>query len=208
MKTQKKSALVRDAHQERGQKRQQSLLDATEALILETGVEGFAMAAVAKRAGAAHGSLYQFFPSRTALLVALHARQMARLQSALAQARERIGGGPKLPGAQAFLDAYLEPLQEFLRNNPSYRVLRIAMPADWPGADTEANLDAGVIDELTGVLVVFAPRASSSQRRVAATVLLELVDALVIMETSKDIAEEALRILKLYLEDLKNRYSD
>lgn len=74
---------MRQAHQKRGHDRQQSLLDAAEALIMENGSEGFAMPAAAKRANAAHEPLYQFFPSKTAVLAGLHARQMARLKGAV-----------------------------------------------------------------------------------------------------------------------------
>ncbi|MEL7098917.1 MAG: TetR/AcrR family transcriptional regulator [Pseudomonadota bacterium] len=206
MKAGEKNYPAREAHQKRGHQRRQSLLDAAEALIVETGLEGFAMAEVAKRAGAAHGSLYQFFPSRAALLKGLHLRHMDRLQEAVAKGRQTLVGLKKSPGPQAFLDAYLEPLKLFLSQNPSYRLLRLGMPV--AGTDAEADLDNDVIAELTDMLSSLIPHSSENERRHAAMILLEVADALVILGTSQQVAAEARTLLRLYLNDLIERFAE
>jgi AcrR family transcriptional regulator len=200
-------SLALPALQKRGRDRQQSLLDAAEALIVERGLEGFAMADVAKRAKAAHGSLYQFFASRTAILVTLHARHMERLKAAVAGASDTLKARPSHPLPKAFLDAYLAPLEAFMEANPSYRILRLGMPEDWEGAGQEAALDSGVIAELTDMLALLAPVAPATTRNLSAQILLQLVDALFVLNRSDDLKAEAMRLLEMYLGDLTIRYA-
>jgi AcrR family transcriptional regulator len=200
-------SLALPALQKRGRDRQQSLLDAAEALIVERGLEGFAMADVAKRAKAAHGSLYQFFASRTAILVTLHARHMERLKTAVAGASATLKARSAHPKPKAFLDAYLAPLQAFMEANPSYRILRLGMPEDWEGAGQEAALDSGVVTELTDMLAWLAPEAPAATRNLSAQLLLQLVDALFVLNGSDDLKAEAVRLLEMYLGDLTSRYA-
>ncbi len=165
------------------------------------------MADVAKRAKAAHGSLYQFFGSRTAILVTLHARHMERLKAAVAGASDTLKARPSHPLPKALLDAYLAPLEAFMEANPSYRILRLGMPEDWEGAGQEAALDSGVIAELTDMLALLAPEAPATTRNLSAQILLQLVDALFVLNRSDDLKAEAMRLLEMYLGDLTIRYA-
>jgi AcrR family transcriptional regulator len=60
--------------QERGERRVAQLLDAAAAEIAATGYEAATMCAIAERAGAPIGSLYQFFPNKTAIAHALRTK--------------------------------------------------------------------------------------------------------------------------------------
>jgi AcrR family transcriptional regulator len=60
--------------QTRGQRRVAGLLDAAESVLAESGYEAATMSAVAGRAGASIGSLYQFFPNKAAVAEALRHR--------------------------------------------------------------------------------------------------------------------------------------
>ncbi len=64
--------------QKRGERRVAGLLDAAEAVISETGYEGATMSAIAERAGAAIGSLYQFFPNKACITQALRTEYAKR----------------------------------------------------------------------------------------------------------------------------------
>ena len=57
--------------QERGERRVAELLDAAAAVIAETGYEAATMCAIAERARASIGSLYQFFPNKESITQAL-----------------------------------------------------------------------------------------------------------------------------------------
>jgi AcrR family transcriptional regulator len=56
---------------ERGQARVRALLEGAEAVFADVGYEGATMKQIAHRAGAPIGSLYQFFPSKEAIGIAL-----------------------------------------------------------------------------------------------------------------------------------------
>ncbi|MGF1545233.1 MAG: TetR/AcrR family transcriptional regulator [Parvularculaceae bacterium] len=73
----------REPAQARGRARVAALLNAARDLAAETGSLDFNMSEVAERAGAPIGSLYQFFPNRTALLARLFEREMAPIDNAL-----------------------------------------------------------------------------------------------------------------------------
>lgn len=60
--------------QERGERRVAGLLDAAAAVIAETGYEAATMCAIAGRAQASIGSLYQFFPNKQSITRALRIR--------------------------------------------------------------------------------------------------------------------------------------
>lgn len=73
----------REPTQERGRKRFQMLLGAARSLIGERGSATFKMTDVAMRAGVPVGSLYQFFPTRSAILMKLYADEMEAVDAAL-----------------------------------------------------------------------------------------------------------------------------
>jgi AcrR family transcriptional regulator len=59
--------------QSRGRRRVDTLLDAAASEICDAGFEAATMSAIATRAGASIGSLYQFFPNKLAIVQALRA---------------------------------------------------------------------------------------------------------------------------------------
>jgi AcrR family transcriptional regulator len=68
-----------------------AILDAAEAVILESGGRRFTLDAVAARAGISKGGLVYSFATKDDLVHAALEREMARFQEAV---RRRIGGGP------------------------------------------------------------------------------------------------------------------
>lgn len=76
-------SVARAPQRQRGRRRVEALLDAAGAVFSEKGFEAATMTEIAQRAGAAIGSLYQFFPSKEALADALLERYAARFGAAL-----------------------------------------------------------------------------------------------------------------------------
>src|SRR5579884_3179310 len=70
-------------HQERGEKRVAELLKAAAAVIAATGYEAATMSAIAERARAPIGSLYQFFPNKPAITQALRTSYSGDYESLL-----------------------------------------------------------------------------------------------------------------------------
>ncbi|MEM9725027.1 MAG: TetR/AcrR family transcriptional regulator [Pseudomonadota bacterium] len=69
----------------------QTMLSAAMELAIEQGALDISMTAVAKRAGVPIGTLYQFFPTRTALIGKLFAQAMEPIDASVADA---LAGGP------------------------------------------------------------------------------------------------------------------
>ncbi|CAM2770902.1 TetR family transcriptional regulator [Saccharomonospora xinjiangensis] len=80
--------LRRQPVQQRSAKRVERMLDASAELLDEVGYEGLTTTLIAKRAGVAVGSLYQFFPDKRAVVQALTHRNLERFVTAV---NERLG---------------------------------------------------------------------------------------------------------------------
>ncbi len=83
---------AREPKRARGRERVAALLDAGASLFAENGYDGTTMTEIAERAGAAIGSLYQFFPSKQALAEALFDRFAERAAASFARIEERAQG--------------------------------------------------------------------------------------------------------------------
>jgi len=69
-----------------------SILEAAAQVLEAAGFEGFNTNAVARRAGVSIGSLYQYFPNKEALTIALIRRETERFQTDAVQALEEASG--------------------------------------------------------------------------------------------------------------------
>jgi len=83
---------AKEPKRERGKQRVAALLDAGAELFAEKGYEATTMTEIAQRAGAAIGSLYQFFPSKEALAEALFNRYAERAAASFARVEELAPG--------------------------------------------------------------------------------------------------------------------
>ena len=91
------ASAAKEPKRERGKQRVATLLDAGAALFTEKGYDATTMTEIAARAGAAIGSLYQFFPSKEALAEALFGRYAERVAVLLDDVTSRA---PRLSPAQ------------------------------------------------------------------------------------------------------------
>src|SRR5579859_4756507 len=103
----------RRPQQERSKVRVETILDAALELIVEFGAEDLAMREVARRAGVPISSVYQYFPSKTAILRELVKRNIDHvslmLQEELGRLLAEYGGRPTPAQAvDRLIDAYCE----------------------------------------------------------------------------------------------------
>jgi len=113
--------------QKRSIERVARLLDAAAALIGEECADGLKMGAVARRAGVPIGSLYQYFPDKSALIHGLADRYFESGRQCIADALAGVGTMDDL--AQAFgdlVDEYLAIFQE----DPAMAHVRAGVLAD------------------------------------------------------------------------------
>src|SRR5271165_4730647 len=83
---------AKEPKRERGKQRVAALIDAGAEVFAEKGYEASTMTEIASRAGAAIGSLYQFFPSKEALAEALFNRYAERAARSFARVEELAPG--------------------------------------------------------------------------------------------------------------------
>ena len=95
---------ARQPKRERGKQRVAALLDAGAHVFAEKGYDGATMTEIAERAGAAIGSLYQFFPSKEALAEALFDRFAERAAVEFARVEELAPGCSARRLADLFID--------------------------------------------------------------------------------------------------------
>ncbi len=95
---------AREPKRARGKQRVAALLDAGAALFAEKGYDASTMTEIAERAGAAIGSLYQFFPSKEALAAALFDRFAERAAASFARVEERAPGSSPAELADLLVD--------------------------------------------------------------------------------------------------------
>ncbi len=148
--------VAKPPQQDRGIRRVKRLLDAAAEEILIAGVDGLTMNAVAKRAATAAGSLYQFFPTRTALLAALADRYETSLATLATEVAERLRVERETSiGAAAV--SFLQPFIDWYAANPAYHMLLEAMPRILPPEKvSDSQVAAALADTLRPHV---APRA-------------------------------------------------
>ncbi|HYH80827.1 MAG TPA: TetR/AcrR family transcriptional regulator [Longimicrobium sp.] len=86
-----RSASIHAPRQARSRETLTRLLDATEAVLRESGLESATVPAIAARAGLSVGAVYRRFPDKDALLRAVHERTFVRLRELNAS---RVDPGP------------------------------------------------------------------------------------------------------------------
>jgi AcrR family transcriptional regulator len=124
----------RRPRQERSRQRVETILEVALALVVEHGAEALAMREVARRAGVQISSIYQYFPSKSAIIRELAQRDLARvrllLQDALAGLMADHDGAPPVAAAvQRLVDAYFA----HYRDQPEALAV-------WAGAQSDPSL--------------------------------------------------------------------
>lgn len=114
----------REPRQERGQRRVEEILDATEALILEVGATACSVQELAKRSGASVGSIYHFFPTKEAIFDALRERYALEALSIAEGVRQNAPDWASLD-LETFIQRLFSPFTKFLERKPAMYELAI-----------------------------------------------------------------------------------
>ena len=119
-----KKPAAKPPRRRRGHDRVAALTAAARAVFLEKGTEAATMTEIAARAGAAIGSLYQFFPTKEALAEALHLEEAEAMLATLAVLRTEIAETTeRKPDGGVLTDRLFRLLVEFLDSHPVFVVL-------------------------------------------------------------------------------------
>ena len=162
------TALWIEPTQQRSREKVERMLDAALAMASEQGSLDLKMTEVAGRAGVAVGTLYQFFPSRTGLIAALFAREMAPIDASI----DQLFDGGRAEGTLAErIEALMIEQVELVRSRPGLSVI-------WAGASVDPVIEAADLENtrknaarLTENMEALLPGRSDSDA-LAATALL------------------------------------
>ncbi len=124
----------RRPRQERSRQRVEAILDAALALVVEQGAEALAMREVARRAGVQIGSIYQYFPSKSAIIRELAERDLVRVRQLL---QETVAGllaaSRKPPAVATAVDRLVDAYFAHYRDQPDALAV-------WAGAQGDPSL--------------------------------------------------------------------
>lgn len=178
--------------QRRGERRVAALLDAAASVIAANGYDGATMSAIAERAGAPIGSLYQFFPNKLALTHALrtayghdYEERLAALQT---QARRLT-----LPTLVARL---IDLSVGFVESHPAFLPL-----LDAPSSTRSPALRAILRQRLAACFMSVYPQVSENKSARLAAVTLQLLKGLnqLYAEAAAPLREQYVREYKIAL---------
>lgn len=156
--------------QERGERRVAALIEAAESVIAETGYEAATMSAIAERAGAAIGSLYQFFPNKACVTQALrmeYARQFDSLYAPLVEQARTLD-------LEALAGHLIDTNVDFVETHP-------ALPAllDAPHSTRAPSSMRRLLQRrFAGVLYAYNPRMGERKAELLGAVTLHLIRTL------------------------------
>jgi AcrR family transcriptional regulator len=157
--------------QKRGELRVQQILDATEALILESGAEAVTTNHIAKRAGVNVGTLYHFFSNKAEIFLGVLARASSALETAVAE----VNAAPvhEVANAETWIARLIEAqTRTWLARAASVRLYEVLRSQPETNSQVEASDERTIALYCEG-LERFCPHIARGRRRqVARTVLI------------------------------------
>src|SRR5258705_5409572 len=111
--------------QERGERRVAELVEAAASEFAEVGYEAATMKAIAKRAGASIGAVYQYFPNKAAVVSALRTQYVNEMEERWIHLEEATAGLSLKERTQSFVDVMIR----FMKERPAYITI-VDAPAD------------------------------------------------------------------------------
>ncbi|MGF6597286.1 AcrR family transcriptional regulator [Paraburkholderia sp. GAS448] len=185
----------------RGHARVASLLEAASAEFAEKGYEATTMTAIAARAGASIGSLYQFFPTKDQVAGTLIEQYVTELEAALVRLSEEV----PLLDVSVVASRLTTFFVAFRTTHPAFVVLVDARDVALPGATgVRERLRKGI----ASVLAALAPRLSVDEALFRAVVVQHLMKAAVTLSHDASVVDRHAAILEFqhvverYLEDV------
>ncbi len=192
----------RQPQQTRSQERVNRILDAAETLFIKGGYEAATTKEIAARAEIPIGSLYQFFPSKMAIAIALFARYTQQIQQLFRQ--HHSSATLKLPLA-AYIDQTVDVFHQFYIDHPGFLVIAVALRSlpEIQAVNNEHN--RLIIEEHSNFFIRYNPKLTSVNSHLIAKIVFEIVStlqtlALLNPDSAPQIMEEMKKVLLGYLE--------
>jgi AcrR family transcriptional regulator len=185
--------------QQRGERRVAELLEAAASEFAEVGYDAATMKAIAKRAGASIGAVYQYFPNKAAVVSALRTQYVNEMEERWIYLEEAMASLSLKERTQGFVDAMIR----FLEERPAY-VTILDAPAD---SRRDKKTRDRLRERLANVFRTRRPALSHEQAYRVASVSLQMIKSMNTLYTNTkppdrlEIAKEYKLALTAYLEN-------
>ena len=177
------------------------MLDACAELMDEIGYDGLTTTLLAERAGVAIGSVYQFFPDKRAIVLALAQRN---IESYVERLSTKISSGELTHWWDA-VDAAMDEFIDMNRSTPGFRTLRFGDVVDRNLLDADRDNDTVLTEQLGKVLVGAFGVPENDRLLFSLAIAVEMADGLIKLAFRRDpdgddqVLSEAKKIVKEYL---------
>jgi len=184
--------------QERGERRVAELLEAAASEFAEVGYDAATMKAIAERAGASIGAIYQYFPNKQAVAGALRNQYVSKMEEHWIELEEATAGLSIQERTQKFVDAMIR----FMEEHPAYITILDA-PLD---SKQDKKIRDHLRERLANVFHTRRPGISREQAYRVACVSLEIIKSMNTLYTAakpqdrSEIVREYKLALAAYLE--------
>jgi AcrR family transcriptional regulator len=189
----------------------QGVLDAAEDLLAGGGVEALTTTRIAAEADVAVGSLYQYFPDKTAILDALAGRYLDEFEGLMDDLVERaVEGGWQ---GDDLVDGLIDAYADRYRREPGYRALWFGRHLSEELRDADRRNKVALADGVLRILVDSGVAPNSKGLRTACFAAVLCADALLVEAFQRNpkgepaLLGEAKRILRCHLADVVSRYA-
>ena len=171
--------VARQPRLKRGQARVAGLLAAGADVFAAKGYDAATMTEIAAAAGAAIGSLYQFFPTKQLLAEALHVQLSAELSATL----DTLRNGVADRNAADTVDEMLAAMTGFLGRHPAFNTL-----SDRRDGDRDRKLAARhrIRRQIADLLEGCRDRIAPVHARAVAALVLEVMKSMILFSTDDD----------------------
>ncbi|MBX3252488.1 MAG: TetR family transcriptional regulator, partial [Myxococcales bacterium] len=187
--------------QERSRQRVERILDAAAQVFASEGHEAATMEAIAARAETSIGSIYQFFPNKTAVFDAL----VRRYHDGIRAFFDALLAGPLLEGPwQTILDAGIDAIATLHETDAGFRAVWGGLHFTKKMLDEGAALNRELADRIAVVLGQKLPGLPPRRRAFVAMMVVELVGAMLLLsarrpEEGRAVMTETKALVRLYL---------
>jgi len=155
---------------ERGERRVAGLIEAAESVIAEAGYEAATMSAIAERAGASIGSLYQFFPNKAAVTQALRTEYSKHFDALCAELAESAAA----LNLEELVGRLIDMTVGFVDSHPAFLALLDA-PRSTRTPRAVRNL---ILDRFESIFLAQRPELGKPGATQLAVVTMQIVKAL------------------------------
>jgi AcrR family transcriptional regulator len=187
----------REPQQKRATLRRAKFLEVAAGLIGQLGYEAVTMTAIAEQAGASIGTLYDYFPDKTAIALALKAQHVEEADAHWKALLSDISGKTREELAELFVEGALMLVKEW----PAYLPL---MGASVPYTRSH-SLRRPLRKTIVGALQTMNPKLAEDRAFISAEVIVQLIKGLLTVyreaapKEREKVAEEYKKLFRLYL---------